>query len=355
MRGHMNVNISGLIGALCCVMMLSCTPKDGYQRAALISYDDFSSTQKLIGTNLQFDDTILKPMRIQVFDSLLFTVNTREEKLIHVFNLKSQKKIGERISSGQGPGEMLQPYFVKIDTAWVHLFDMSSFTLYVYATKDFITNPLPVVIRKVKLSEPTFGEIRLLGNDMVSSAYNPNNQFISFNSNGEKSMEFGTYPISNNAFSDAEKVEAYKSSFTTNQKDRIAVCYNWTDLIDILDGKGHLKKRIHGPKQFISTFKEFRDGDVVSASPVKGHNRDAYFCPISVGGDLFVLFSGKAEDEADYSMLANQMFVFDWDGNPKQILLLDQGIFAFTVDKENKKIYGISDKPDFHLVAFSYN
>jgi hypothetical protein len=53
--------------------------------------------------------------------------------------------------------------------------------------------------------------------------------------------------------------------------------------------------------------------------------------------------------------LANQMFVFDWDGNPKQILLLDQGIFAFTVDKENKKIYGISDKPDFHLVAFSYN
>ena len=46
---------------------------------------------------------------------------------------------------------------------------------------------------------------------------------------------------------------------------------------------------------------------------------------------------------------------FDWDGNPKQILLLDQGIFAFTVDKENKKIYGIRDKPDFHLVAFSYN
>jgi hypothetical protein len=83
-------------------------------------------------------------MRIQVFDSLLFTVNTREEKLIHVFNLKSQKKIGERISSGQGPGEMLQPYFVKIDTAWVHLFDMSSFTLYVYATKDFITNQLPL-------------------------------------------------------------------------------------------------------------------------------------------------------------------------------------------------------------------
>lgn len=34
----------------------------------------------------------------------------------------------------------------------------------------------------------------------------------------------------------------------------------------------------------------------VSASPVKGHNRDAYFCPISVGGDLFVLFSGKAEE-----------------------------------------------------------
>lgn len=351
----MKVNINKLIGILFFVMMLSCTQKDGYQQATLISRDDFNSTQTLIGSNLQFDDVILKPMRIQVYDSLLFTVNTREEKLIHVFNLKSNKKIGERISAGQGPGEMLQPYFVKIDTAWIHLFDMSSFTLYVYATKDFITNSVPVVIRKVKLSEPIFGEIKLLGSDILSSAYNPNNQFLSFDSNGEKSMEFGTYPVSNVVFSDAEKVEAYKFSFTTNQKDRIAVCYNWTDLIDILDGKGHLKRRIYGPKQFISTFKEFRDGNVVSVSPVRGQNRDAYFCPISVGGDIFVLFSGKAEDEADYSILANQIFIFGWDGSPKQILLLDQGLFAFTVDKENKNIYGISDKPDFHLVAFSYN
>jgi hypothetical protein len=66
------------------------------------------------------------------------------------------------------------------------------------------------------------------------------------------------------------------------------------------------------------------------------------------------LYSGKSEDEEGYSILANQIFVFSWKGVPEQILSLDQGVFSITVDEKNKKIYGISDTPEFHIVEFAY-
>lgn len=349
------MKIHQLVSYLICMIFFSCAKEGDYQKSHLINYKDFKSTQKIKGSNLQFDSVSLRPTSIQVFDSLLFTVNRKDEKLIHVFNLNTKKKIGERIAMGGGPGEMLQPYFVSVDSQWVQLFDMSTFTLYVYDTRDFVINPSPAVNRKIKLSEPVLGDARLLGSNIITSSYNPNNQFSLFDSNGNSPLKFGTYPISNVPFSDKEKLEAYRFSFTTNQKDKVAVCYNWTDLIDILDKKGHLLKRIYGPQHFISIFKESHDGNVVSAAPVQEKTRDAYFSPVNAGDDFFVLFSGKAEGEENYDILANQIFVFDWNGEPKKILSLDQGVFCITVDPKNKRIYGISDQPEFHIVAFSYN
>ena len=46
---------------------------------------------------------------------------------------------------------------------------------------------------------------------------------------------------------------------------------------------------------------------------------------------------------------------YGWDGLPRRILSLDQGVFSIAVDKKNKRIYGISDAPEFHIVEFSYS
>lgn len=72
-------------------------------------------------------------------------------------------------------------------------------------------------------------------------------------------------------------------------KDRIAVCYKWTDLIDIYDQNGQLKKRIHGPEHSYAHFKEFRNGNAIAATSDKD-NIDAYFFPYNVG-DEFLCYS----------------------------------------------------------------
>lgn len=336
------------------VFLLSCSQKDKYQQEVLIEQDDFDITQNLAGSILEFDDIVMKPNRLLVCDTLLITKNSGSEKIFDVFNLKSKKKIGGRISLGQGPDEMIQPNFVSNDKEYILFFDAFKKSLYKFNFRDFISNPNPVPVSRNKLNGKMLGDVGVVGKGFVGSTYNPNSLFVKFNKSGDDVGQMGKYPSSDITFSDNEKLSAYQFSFATNLVDKIAICYNWTDLIDIYDENGTLYKRIFGPEHFTSLFKEFNDGKVSSARSVPGKRRDAYFNPVSVGDEFFVLFNGKSEDEEGYSILANQIFVFSWKGEPKKRLLLDQGIFAFTVDNQNKKIYGISDTPEYHIVEFKY-
>lgn len=334
--------------------ILSCSSKQKSESVDVINYTDFKDVQQLKGKNIEFDETILKPVRLEVFDSLLLTINSKQEKHLHIYNLQSHKKLGERISLGQGPYEMIIPRIVKASPIGLYLCDLATSTMFKYDIKEFLSNPNPIPAEQVKMKERVFGEVGILQNHFVGPAHTNNYLLHVFNANGEKVDTLGHYPTDGRSLSPNEIMETYMFSFITNGKDKIAVCYNWADFIDIYNAKGVLLKRIQGPKHFVSQFKEFHDGDVVSASPVKGKTRDAYFNPVNVNDEFFVLFSGKSEAEDNYNILANQILVYDWNGNPKRIFHIDQGIFAMAVDSKHKKIYGISNEPEFHVVEFSY-
>lgn len=332
----------------------SCSQKSKYEQEISIQRESFETVQALAGTNLQFDEIVMNPNRLLVCDSLLIMTNAGSEKLLDIFDLKSKKKIGERISVDQGPDEMIQASFVYKDEKTIVLFDMVQSTLFEFSLKDLVNDLNPAPLRKIKLDEKMLGGVGILDKHIVGSTYNPDFLFVDFDRAGDKKGQLGKYPVSDIAFTDNEKLRAYQFSFATNQADKIAVCYNWADLIDIYDDKGELYKRIAGPQHFTTLFEEFHSGNVVSARSVQGKRRDAYFNPVSMGDEFFVLFSGKSMDEDNYNILSDEIFVFSWEGTPKKILSLDQGVFAFTVDEKNKKIYGISNTPEYHIVEFTY-
>lgn len=337
-------------------LFLSCSQEHkNYVDASLIEYGDFEDVKNLKAEMIvDMDSFILAPIQLQVYDTLLAVMNSRADKMVHIFNLKSKKKIAEHISVGQGPNEMLVPRFVENDGNSVQVSDLMTSVVSKYDCRDFMGQEEPVSIERTTLEKRSFGEIRLLNKKFVGPTRKASCLLYKFNERGEVVDSIGSYPKVSWETTDMEKIDMYAFSFTTNLQDKIAVCYNWTDLIDIYDDRGKLCNRIHGPKFFVSHFKEFNDGKVTSTSSVKGQTRDAYFCPVNVGDEFWVLFSGKSESEENYSILANQILVYGWDGTPRKVLNLDKGIFAFSVDKKNKKVYGISDDPDFHIISFSY-
>lgn len=339
------------------LLLMSCKQNEKiYSDATLVDYDDFKEIIELKAETIAgFDSLFLAPTHLCAYDSMLITINKRSDKRILVFNVNTEKKVAEHISVGQGPGEMLLPRIVGNDDSKILISDLIKSTVLEYSMEDFFKSGELQYTKFISLQKPISGEVRLLKDRLIGDvSRNTSFLFYEFNSEGEVVDSIGRYPEANWEITDVEKKNVYSFSFTTNQQDRIAVCYNWTDLIDIYDREGNLLNRIHGPRYFASHFEEFNDGKVNSSSRVKGETRDAYFSPVHVGDEFWVLFSGKSEDEDGYNILAEQIFVFGWDGTPRKIFKLDKGVLAFTVNEKMRKIYGISNSPDYHILTFSY-
>lgn len=340
---------------LIAVAFMACSAPHNYENVEEFGLNDFIKTEKLEGHVLTFDSLIMHPVDMQVIDSLLFVVDSYDERHIQIYNLKTKKKIGSRIYFGQGPNDMLQPVFVKNGKKSVQLYDMATSCLFQYDVKTFLETEAPVPVRKTKLEKKAINGVEVLGDKIYGYSCMTDKQMYVFDVlSGKKTFEMIEFPQSDMSYSESEKMNAYYMNFTTNGHDRIVACYCMTDLIRIYNSKGDLLKSIHGPEQFFSHFKEIHDGTVVTSLMDSEKNRDAYFSPVNVGDRFFVLYDGEKVNASGHDSLCDYLYSFTWDGIPDKIYKLSEPISSFTVDVEERKVYGISNKPEYHIVEFSY-
>lgn len=334
---------------------LSCRfNKDKYEQASTFELNDFQTQKDLKSNKLEFDSLIMRPMDLIVYDSLLITVESGKDKIFHIYNINKKIHINQCISRGQGPEDMLQPEFMNSDHKSVRIIDLATSTVFEYDLNDFITNQQPKPKKRTKLEKQIFSTAQQVNSQIIGCSYADENRLYIFDQNGKKTNSIINYPPSTIKHTQAEQTDAYYMKFITNNFNKIAICYYMTDLIEIYNLDGILEKRIHGPEQFFSYFKEFQDGKYIGSSPIKGLNRDAYMCPRNAEEEFFVLYNGEGIDIPDHTTSCNQLFSFTWDGVPKGIFNLDDPIFSFNIDSKNKKVYGISNTPEFHIVQYSY-
>ena len=69
---------------------------------------------------------------------------------------------------------------------------------------------------------------------------------------------------------------------------------------------------------------------------------------------FYDLHNGKMVTEPNYNILCKELFVIGWDGSLECHYTLDQGVSSIAVDNQKRKIYGISDNPEYHIVVFDY-
>lgn len=331
----------------------SCSQNKQYPKAILFGKEDFE-TIEIKGKIIEFDDMIMSPTQLMVYDTLLITCNNQAEKLFHIFNLSNKKKIGECISLGQGPMEMLMPTFINQDDS-VIIFDMMNSKLFKYSIPEFINNPVPTPNSIIEIEKkPFWSEINMINNKYIGVSYEPDAPCYTFSLKGDMIEKFGKYPESSSKYTNLEIVDAYRAILTTNKKNRVAICHFFTDLIDLYDENGFLVKELYGPDHFFTSFKEFNDGERMGSNAIPETYRDAFYSPVNVGEEFFVLYNGKYLNKPGYDLLAKDIFAFDWNGNPTRHFILDHGVLRISVDKKNKKIYGISDSPEYHIVEYSY-
>lgn len=348
------MKISLLIFFISIFSIFSCSHNNTYEESKQFTINDFNKSEDLKGVILNFDSMIMRPTGLMVTDSFLIIIEPSMDKLFTIFNLKDKKAIGKRINKGQGPEDMIRPRFLGAKANVIQIMDMATSTMFEYEKTEFINNTDPKPIYRIKLEYPIFIDAEIVNNNIVGFFDDNLYQLKLFDLQGKEFSKFAPFPTSNIPFTEMEKKEVFYMNFTTNGIDKIVLCYYMTDLIEIYNIDGSLKKRLHGPDQFISRVKEYHDGEISGSSPVKGSNRDAFFSPEKAGDEFFVLYNGGSIDDLGHSSSCNQLFTFTWDGTPQKIYNLNNPIFSFTVDEINKTIYGISNTPEYHIVEYKY-
>ncbi len=336
-------------------LLSSCnTNKAKYENATSFTYTDFKNQKDLKATTLEFDSLIMRAVDLVTFDSILITIEMGKENIFHVYNMKTKKHINQSVKRGQGPEDMIYPQFMNSDANCLRIFDLQTYMVYEYDAQNFIANPTPTPTKRTKLENQVFTMAEKVDDKIFGNAYyGVDEQLYVFDLNGKKTETIIDYPATPFLQTDIEKIDGFYKKFTSNDKDKLALCYYMTDLIEIYNLDGTLQKRIHGPEQFFTHFKEYQDGRI-GASPVKDLNRDAFMCPKNAGDEFFVLYNGGFIDEPDHSSSSKQLFSFSWDGTPQAIYTLDDPIYHFSVNSDNKRIYGISITPEYHVVEYSY-
>ncbi|MGV8096463.1 MAG: BF3164 family lipoprotein [Mangrovibacterium sp.] len=165
------------------------------------------------------------------------------------------------------------------------------------------------------------------------------------------------YKHCNLSLTPIETIEGFLCNISVNPQDgRICLSYNLTDLIEFYDSDGILKKRVHGPDHFFPVIEQRERGEGVGVRSIEGKTRDAYFSPVVSDSMIYLLYSGRFFDlnVTESLYLVNQIFAFDWDGTPSKRFILDIPIFWFTVDEKQKKIYGLTDVPDFRVIEYQF-
>ena len=335
-------------------LFISCATKESYEGAVPFSLDDFRFRKQLSGMTVPFDTPVMSPYNIQVYDTILVTMESQGDAVCCLYNLRNRRKIGERLKKGQGPSEMLMPAFVNNDGKSIQVVDMATSTVYRYDVQEFIHQDAPQPLSTCKLEGEVCAEMQQAGDRLIGYSYFKEHQLFAFDGNGKMVAELAEFPPCTIEYTETEQADAFYMGFASNTRNRVAICYYMTDLIDFYTTEGELLKRLHGPEQFFSYFTEVHDGGGATSRPDRNRNRDAYFSPRGTSDRLFVLYNGGRVADEGHSPSCNRLFSFTWDGKPNTLYELENPIVCFCVDEENQKFYGISINPEFRIIEYTY-
>jgi hypothetical protein len=88
--------------------------------------------------------------------------------------------------------------------------------------------------------------------------------------------------------------------------------------------------------------------DFIAAEKLPGTSRGA-IAVTSTNSFIYILFYPAKDREPD---AVNEIWVFDWNGNPVKKLLADQNIILITAVNDNL-IYALTDQ-DYHIIQLSF-
>ncbi|MBA5651755.1 BF3164 family lipoprotein [Bacteroides fragilis] len=300
---------------------------------------EFPSVDTLkLSSELFLSEELLKPEKMWIHDSLCLIRSSKDEYFFHLFNIAGTK-ICSFIGFGDAPAEMLSPVDFDVVNDTLQIYDSGKQKISFYALSDLSYGNVENICRQLSI------------NVMASSVICTTDH--SFYYLGETNRMYGFI----NSKIDTSYIDFPEDYRMLNSglkhllfQGHLRCSPNFDRLVYAASRFGYLQVLSPQENGSLSLVKDyfvqqpiFRDcsSQDMTAMSLSRENQSG-FNDLSVTDELiFALYSGRRANE-ERSYFANQVWVFDWDGNPVKKMILPQDAWSIYVDQETNKLYTIS-------------
>ena len=300
------------------------------------SEDFFSGIIYVKGEIVNTDALIGQPAGLCCTDTRLLILDRYENYTLTIIDTKNYKSIGRELPIGGGPGEVTWPLFVTISTNGKRLFVFRR-NSFIFNTYDFSDDKLSF-IDNVHIKKSPAHAVPIENGFVGIGMMFENGRYGIYNNQGDLIQETGVYP---NYGKSKDHISRYfidqgylcshpngtHFALGTSNSDNVEFFSCKNGEIQLLKryGKGIVNAEMD------NNILKIEESNITG---YKGTYTSEKYC--------YMLYSGKPYgDNPNQSLWAENIFVFDWNGNFVKSYRLDNEIRYFCVDESNNVIYGV--------------
>jgi hypothetical protein len=314
------------------------------------NYKDVFEIKKNVELNLiEYPDILGLSMQLLKKDSLFLINDFRGDSLIHVFDMKNMQLIRKIISVGNGPNEFISPLEIHFTDNNLYIFYRQAFLLYSLPNSMILEEGENM--KKLFQAPSKANHLYPLSDSVFISSGFYQKRYALIDQKGQVFKEFGEYPAYWGGEDDIP-VEARAMFHQTNFLKHPNIPYLLTysshiiEIYDIVNSNDPvlIKNILMGKYNY-----DYTVGNILTANKRADTERGIVYVAYSHKYIYVVYDPNKNMNEEDKG---SQICVYDWNGNPIELLQFDKNISCLVIDEDEKKGYVIAANPNDSLMYF---
>ncbi|TAL68747.1 MAG: hypothetical protein EPN88_06970 [Bacteroidetes bacterium] len=320
-----------------------------------LNFSKFPNTVNLKGKAVGIKE-VIKGCFPNCYDSLLILTSVQGYyKQILLYNLKSFKYLGSAAKLGRGPHEISFPGHIVINkkTGLIWCQDLGKRLLWKFEIDSILANPnyfpdvkseMPGILAILQLEVYSDSVFSFTGNnpDTLISFFDLQGNIIN---HLQIENRINLYSIADLSF-ETKNLMAYYLYAINRKNGRIAIIYNFSDVIVFLDKNGNIIRKLNGPGS-TNQIPEYGNANKIMTNSLIESDDNYVYC----------LYKNKKRCDEITGMIPNnpiELNVYNWNGEPLLKIFFDHPVQTFTIDHINKRIITFSpDIDDLMIYEFS--
>ncbi|MDR3235285.1 MAG: TolB-like 6-bladed beta-propeller domain-containing protein [Prevotellaceae bacterium] len=312
-------------------------------------YDDEFEVKKNVELHsIEYPDILGTSMQLLMNDSLILINDFRGDSLIHVFNIKNLNLVRKIVSVGNGPNELISPLEIQRTDSNLYIYYRQANILYSIPWS-VITEGSKYMKKLFQISPESNHLYPLSDSIFISSGFHPKRYALI--EKGEIFKEFGEYPAYWNGeknIPDKARAMFHQTDFLKHPAKQRLLTYS-SHIIEIYDDILNLNEPLLVKSKLLGKYRyKFTVGNILSTD----READIEIGIVYVACSHDYIYVVYNPNKYNYEGKGSNILVYDWNGNPIELLQFNKTISCLVIDEDERKGYVIAEDPNDSLMYF---